>query len=49
MDITQAADGRLSGTYQDQHDTGFVDGTYTGEPTCTFRVNTSCEKECDVK
>ncbi len=39
MDITQAADGRLSGTYQDQHDKGFVDGTYNGEPTCSFRVN----------
>lgn len=39
MDITQAADGRLSGVYQDQHDKGTVDGTYNGEPTCAFRVN----------
>ncbi len=27
LDITQASDGRLSGTYQDQNDKGSVDGT----------------------
>lgn len=39
IDISQAADGRLSGSYQDQHDKGTVEGTYDGAPACTFRVN----------